>query len=237
MKDGLKEYLPLLSRSEIFRGIEGAKLSGMLRSMDARVAEYEKDETIYRIGDMVREAAIVLEGTVMVEDIDAEGGSTSVSIRQPGDEFGAHLVISGSRRSPMRLYAATRCKLIHFDVTRPLSAARLEGEDRLFVDNLLHSLAKDCMGLYQRVHIFGKKRIRSRIRVYLMSLEARDGEVVLPMNRTALAEWLGVDRAALARELGRMRKDGLIDVDKRRVRLLDKDFFQPGGSVSAAEKG
>ena len=59
-----------------------------------------------------------------------------------------------------------------------------------------------------------------------MSLPSVDGEVTLPMNRTALAAYLGVDRTALAREVTRMQEEGLISVNKRRVRLLDREFFQ-----------
>ena len=59
-----------------------------------------------------------------------------------------------------------------------------------------------------------------------MSLPRTGDEVTLPVNRTELAASLGVDRAALARELARMRDEGLIAVNRRRVCLLDKDFFR-----------
>ena len=42
----------------------------------------------------------------------------------------------------------------------------------------------------------------------------------IPLGRTELAEYLGVDRSALTRELAKMRDDGLIDYDKNCFRIL-----------------
>ena len=226
MKEELYYYLPMLSRCEIFRGIDADRLSGILEDMDARLVEYERGETIYRCGDTVCLAGIVLEGAVMVGDEDMDGGSVSINLLGPGDELGTYLVVSGKRRSSMRVYTVARCRLMLFDIARFIDGgARGEDQWRL-MGNLLSVFAGKCVDLYQKTRIYGKKRIRSRIRMYLMSLEAVNGEVLLPMNRTELAAWLGVDRAALARELGRMQDEGLIAVDRRRIRLVSQDFFQ-----------
>lgn len=226
MKEELYYYLPMLTRCEIFRGIDADRLAGILEDMDARLMEYDRGETIYRCGDTVRLGAIVLEGAVTVGDEDMDGGSVSITLLEPGDEFGAYLVVSGKRRSPMHVYAVAKCRLLFFDVARLISGETRVGEQQRIMANLLREFAGKCVDLYLKVSIYGKKRIRARIRLYLMSLEAVDGEVTLPMNRTELAAWLGVDRAALARELGRMQDEELIEVDRRRIRLVNHDFFQ-----------
>ncbi len=226
MREELYYYLPMLSRCEIFRGIDGDRLADILGDMDARLMEYDRGETIYRCGDVVRLGAIVLEGAVTVGDEDMDGGSVNITLLEPGDALGAYMIVSGVHRLPMRVYAAARCKLMLFDLEKLLSRDDRSDEQWKITRNLLHEFAGRCVDLYQKASIYSKKRIRSRIRLYLMSLEAVNGEVLLPMNRTELAAWLGVDRAALARELGRMQDEGLIALDRRRVRLLDRDFFQ-----------
>lgn len=42
----------------------------------------------------------------------------------------------------------------------------------------------------------------------------------LPLGRSELAEYLCTDRSALARELARMKEDGLIDYDRNAFRIL-----------------
>lgn len=226
MKQYLERYREALERSDMFRGIDGDGIAALLDTMRARVVRYAKDETIYRVGDEVRESALVLEGTVIVEASDAEGEDTNLNMLRRGDEFGAFVVLSGSTRSPMHVCADTRCVVLMYDLLMvSTKSVRSEDEAKL-VNNIMFSLARKCVDLYQKVRLYGKKRIRGRIRLYLMSLHAVDDEVTLPMNRTALAAYLGVDRTALAREITRMQQEGLIAVNKRRVRLLDREFFQ-----------
>lgn len=225
MKQDLERYRVILERSDMFCGIDGEDLIGVLDSMRGRIVRYAKGETIYRVGDEVQESAMVLEGTVVVDASDSEGDETNLNMLRRGDAFGAILVLSGSTRSPMHVYAGTRCAILFYDLRAVRDKpVRNEAEAKL-VNNIMSSLARRCVDLYQKVRIYGKKRIRGRIRLYLMSLPVEDGEVSLPMNRTALAAFLGVDRTALAREVGRMQEEGLIAVNGRRVRLLDEEFF------------
>ena len=135
------------------------------------------------------------------------------------------LVISGNAKSLMHIYAGTRCTLMLFDVAALSRLQDRSDEAWRMMCNITESFARKCADLYQKVQLYGKKRIRSRIKYYLMGLDIEQGEVTLPMNRTALAACLGVDRTALARELGRMRQEGIIEIHKRRVRILDPDFL------------
>ena len=231
MKQDMMRYQETLTRSNLFRGMTGDALSGALEALGARVAHFEKGETIYRQGDAVYESAVVLEGMVVIEAEDIEGDRTNVNMLYPGEEFGACLVISGRMRSPLRVYAGRECVVLMADIMR-LPHMEVSGAFRgQLYANLLHSVAEKCMDLYSRVQIYGKRRIRSRIRMYLMSLEMHDGMVELPMNRTALAAYLGVDRTALARELSRMQEEGLVTLRKRQVRLVDRDFFQSSAAA------
>ena len=126
----------------------------------------------------------------------------------------------------MHIYAGTRCTLMLFDVAALSRLQNRSDEAWRMMCNITESFARKCADLYQKVQLYGKKRIRSRIKFYLMGLDIEQGEVTLPMNETALAACLGVDRTALAREITRMQEEGLIAVNKRRVRLLDREFFQ-----------
>ena len=231
MKQGFERYRDVLEHSDLFRGIDAEALPALLDVMRARVVRFAKGETIFRVGDEVLESALVLEGTVIVDASDAEGDDTNMNMLCCGDEFGAYIVLSGSMRSPMHVYAGARCTILMYDLLVVRDKPVRDSNEVKLVNNIMLAFARKCVDLYQKVQIYGKKRIRGRIRLYLMSLPSVDGEVTLPMNRTALASYLGVDRTALAREVTRMQEEGLIAVNKRRVRLLDADFFQMPGTA------
>ena len=230
MKADLNRYLPLLTKNPLFEGIAESRLAAMLETMNAAVVDYDRGQTFHRPGEELSRSCVLLDGAMAAEDIDFDGDRSILFRLYPGDELDVFLTLSGKTKSPMHVYAVAPSRVLLFDIMRLLGVPGDEDTWR-FHRNLLKTLSHRYVDVFQKLRIFNKKRIRSRVRVYLTTLEAHDGEVVIPMNRTDLADWLGVDRAALARELGHMQADGLIRVNKRRIRLLNRDYFQLDTSV------
>ena len=47
--------------------------------------------------------------------------------------------------------------------------------------------------------------------------------LIIPFNRQELADYLGVDRSALSNELGKMRKEGMIEVNRNQIHYLEQE--------------
>ena len=47
-------------------------------------------------------------------------------------------------------------------------------------------------------------------------------QFMIPFNRQELADYLGVDRSALSNELGKMRKEGIIEVNRNQIHYLER---------------
>ena len=62
----------------------------------------------------------------------------------------------------------------------------------------------------------GQRTTRSKIMSYLSAEAQRLGtyEFDIPFSRQQLADYLGVERSGLSTELGKMKKDGLLDCYK-----------------------
>ncbi len=91
----------------------------------------------------------------------------------------------------------------------------------LLTKNLLKILAGQNVFSNLKLRIANQKSLRDRILMYLHSLVPNTkGEVVVPFTQTALAEFLGVNRSALSRELGRMQDEEIIVVNGKNIRLL-----------------
>ena len=48
-------------------------------------------------------------------------------------------------------------------------------------------------------------------------------EFTIPYDRQALADYLGVERSALSAEIGKLRKEGVLESTKSHFRLLNPD--------------
>ena len=55
---------------------------------------------------------------------------------------------------------------------------------------------------------------------YQLSSQAKSAVFSLPFSMVDLADYLSIDRSAMTRELKRMKDEGLVEMDRRQVRLL-----------------
>ena len=65
------------------------------------------------------------------------------------------------------------------------------------------------------------KTIRERLLSYFgeQAMLNSSSSFSVPFSRSALADYLGVDRSAMSNELSKMARDGLISYDKNEFRL------------------
>ena len=74
--------------------------------------------------------------------------------------------------------------------------------------------------MYQ-IEILSKKGIRERIMRFFDIQREKEGsnEIHLNMNQQQMAEYLCVNRSVLSNELSKMRQEGIIDMNKKKIIL------------------
>ena len=72
-----------------------------------------------------------------------------------------------------------------------------------------------------RLRILSYKMLRSRLVYYFMEHKTSPNTAILEHNQVQLAEYLGVTRPALSKEINKMMKEGLISINKKVVTLED----------------
>ena len=63
--------------------------------------------------------------------------------------------------------------------------------------------------------------LRRKLAALLLEHRRPDGMVSLAMNREQMADFLGVTRPSLSRELAAMRDEGLLQMEGRSIRVPD----------------
>ena len=118
--------------------------------------------------------------------------------------------------------AAQDCEVLMLDVQRIINVCSKTCERHaLLIRNLLAVIARKNIGLSQRARHTAPKTIRGKVLAYLSSQASTQGSRTfdIPFDRQQLADYLCVDRSALSAELGRMKREGIIDVRKNRFVL------------------
>ena len=90
-----------------------------------------------------------------------------------------------------------------------------EVENRL-IQNLLYISSQKNLNLSRRIFHTSSKSIRGRLLSYLSFQASKAGsrDFCIPFNRQQLADYLSIDRSAMSAELGKMRKEGILETDK-----------------------
>ncbi|NLT16731.1 MAG: Crp/Fnr family transcriptional regulator [Clostridiales bacterium] len=213
----MKEYFGYLRSVPLFEGIAKDDLARMLGCLGAAVRSYKKDDYIWFAGDEISHVGVVLRGQVCILKEDAHGNRRILATAGPKQVFGETLAFSHAGESPVTAQACTDAAVLFVDFRRIYSVCpnACVFHSRL-IRNMLRLIADKNMDLNEKLDILGMKTTREKISAFLMYHSRLQGKttVAVPYDRNTMADYLGVNRSALSRELGKMRDEGLIDFHK-----------------------
>lgn len=135
-----------------------------------------------------------------------------------GRSFAEALACVQTPYSPIQLKALTNCTIMLINLKGIISGSSCPCSYQLnLTTNMLKILASQNVFSNLKLRIANQKSLRDRILIYLHSLAPdSEGYLHVPFTQTALAEFLGVNRSALSRELGRMQDENLIEVSDKK---------------------
>ncbi len=176
-------------------------------------ARYETGQLILDAEEGSSDVLFLLEGSVRVANFSAKGREVSFTTLDEGNCFGEFAVIDGAPRSAS-VVALSDCRVARVSDTqfRGLLAAH---SDMSFA--LMESLVIKLRELTRRVSDFTALKADDRIRLELIRLcepHLKDDGTVLfahPPTQSELAAFVFTNREAVARVIGRMKKDGVIE--------------------------
>jgi CRP-like cAMP-binding protein len=219
-----QKWLGTIVKLRFFEGIDPGELSGMLGCLKPRIVHYKKKEYLAFAGDVAEAIGFVLAGTAAVVKENAAGNRTMMTTLHPGDMFGEMVAFCGKPRWPANVHALTPCTVIFLPRDKIIaSCERACGGHRRLIMNLLTIISEKALLLNRKVEYLSIRSLRGKIVAFLLEQQRRTGETMfmLPLKRNELADFLGVSRPAVSRELGRMRDEGLIEFYQSSVRIID----------------
>ncbi len=213
----MKKFLPVIKSCPLFSGIGEEELEAMLKCLDAKTRSYPEASYIIERGENVRSIGLMLEGSALLVQDDIWGNRNIVSRIQKGDTFGTAYACSGGTPSNVSITAESDATVMYLSVSRILTVCSraCSHHNRLLKNLMMDTAGKNLRFADKLMHI-GQRTTRARIMSYLSS-EARrmkSLEFDIPFSRQQLADYLSVERSGLSIELGKLKKEGVIDCRK-----------------------
>jgi len=179
---------------------------------------YSKGKTVYNQHDTCDTLDIILSGSLIAYALSQGGSATTMFTFHKGSTLGVNLLLAESHAYPLNIYCLTDCEIVH--VAREAVLELLH--DYHFVMRFIKSLSQNSQGMNQKINMLAQKTLRENILEYLkkQSILQKSQTIILPTSKKQLADYLGVQRPSLFRELKKLCDENIIVTENRSITLL-----------------
>lgn len=219
----MKKYFEVLRKCSLFDAISDDYLPAMLTCFGVTIKTYEKDETIVSEGTPARYLGIVLSGEAQILRIDYYGNRSIMANLAPSQIFGESYACAELEFVPVDIVATKKTEIMMIDVhkiTRPCANSCEFHKQMIF--NLVKAVAMQNLVYHQKIEITSKRNTRDKLITYLTTEAKNHGSTsfTVPYDRQELADYLEVERSGLSTEIGKLRREGILECEKNRFTLL-----------------
>lgn len=213
-------YVGLLERIGLLKYIVPDNYEKAVTELNIITMKFVNNQVIFRQNEKVDQIAIVVDGLVKAEKVHGSGSDNMAHSYGSGELFAYEGMLSGRKVYPMDYISDGDSQIAVIDVEN-IYNCRYSKE---IVQGIFGVMADESINRMHRIEVISKKKLRDRIMTYMRIRADKVGTdaFTLDISREQLASDLCVNRTALSNELSKMQKDGLIYIEKRKIRLIKR---------------
>ena len=197
-------------------------MGAMLSCLGAKQKSFSKGEIILGEGAPAELIGVVLSGMVQVVREDYFGNRSMMAKLGPAEMFAEAFALAGVEGMPVNVVAAENSEVMMIDVSRiSRPCAKACGFHQQMIYNLMRILALKNLACNQKIEVVSRRSTREKLMAYLLlqAKRAKKSTFLIPFDRQELADYLEVDRSGLSTEIGKLRREGVIDCEKNRFTI------------------
>ena len=179
--------------------------------------KFKQDEVVYHQGDPAAHWFVVFEGLVKVLLLDENGRELLISLHSRGEFFGELVIFEDKVPRDGTAVSVIPTSVFQIDRDGSLTVLKRNEEARA---HMFERLSRSIRNLEGQVEDFAFLDVTIRLAKYLVEV-ARLGRP-LPLTQDDLAAAVGSTRMTVNKLLADFERRGLIDVERRNVRVLDE---------------
>lgn len=209
---------------QLLSDIDRVSLEKHIKNNNMYVKQYPKGLAVHDYKELCKTLDVVLKGSLVAYLLSENGSTTVVFEFQKGSILGANLLFGENREYPLNIYCLDDCELLHIKQTAVSELLY----NYNFVMQYIKSLSQNSQGMNQKIAMFTQKSLRENVLEYLkqQSLAQKSDTITLPISKKQLADYLGVQRPSLFRELKKMKDEEIIDINNRNIKILSHEKGQ-----------
>lgn len=221
-KGNMKKYLSILQNCELFSGIELEGLLALLTCLNGKIKNYMKDEFVFQEGKQTKLSGILISGALQIVEYDYNGNRTIISTLEPLQLFGEAYSFC-NQNLPITIEASEDSIVLLINSLKIANPCQNScNMHSILINNLVKILSDKNIKQNQKIQCLSKRTTRDKLLNYLSSQSQKNGsrEFYIPYDRQQLADYLCVERSAMAYEISKLCKDGIIKTKKNHFEFL-----------------
>jgi len=226
---GEMDMIKVLTSIPLFEGLPEEQMEDLAMIVVDRL--FNRGEIIFSEGDDGTGFYVVISGRVKIFKLSAEGKEQILHFFGPGEPFGEVPVFTG-QHFPANAETIEKSRIFLFP--RDSFVGLIKKNPSLAL-NMLAILSKRLRTFTMLIDDLSLKEVPGRLAAYLLYLSEQEmgsRDLQLTITKTSLASLLGTIPETLSRILGKMSRQGLIETDGPRIKILDRE-----GIENLAESG
>lgn len=218
----MTEYLNTIIKTRLFDNIDKKEIPNILNNFKSQKRLYEKGNIIIDMGDKVEAIYIILNGKIEISKEYDDTRKNIVNILESGEIFAEAIALSTNKISQITAISLSKSEILKINI-KDIFDNNLEKNKNMFIENLLKIISDKNKFLSMKNDILSQKSLRSKIILYLeyMSNMQKSEKINIPYSRDKLAEFISADRSALSRELNRLAKEKMIELNGNKINIID----------------
>lgn len=218
----MTEYLNTIIKTRLFDNIDKKEIPNILNNFKSQKKLYEKGNIIIDMGDKVEAIYIILNGKIEISKEYDDTRKNIVNILESGEIFAEAMALSTNKISQITAISLSKSEILKINI-KDIFYNNLEKNKNIFIENLLKIISDKNKFLSMKNDILSQKSLRSKIILYLeyMSNMQKSEKINIPYSRDKLAEFISADRSALSRELNRLAKEKMIELNGNKINIID----------------
>jgi CRP-like cAMP-binding protein len=210
-----------LAGSSLFEGIDVIELDALLGATAASLAEFREGELMLEALSAYDSLWILVEGRVAAEMRGSSGKTVRIETIEAPAPIASAILFAPTSLLPVSVSALSRVRVIRIPRDAVLTICQ---KSRAFLLNYLRDSGARIAAFSERFRLMQFASLGERLADWLLRQAERSGgdEVILPSSKERLAETFGVTRPSLSRGFGELARAGILAVEGRSVRILDR---------------
>lgn len=218
----MKDIVNQIKNNALFNKMQVEEIKSILECSQSQVKEYSKNTKIFSQEDPPKSLYILISGGIVVCRDSLNGRRYIVTNIEDNEMFGEVYVFLENEEYPYYALATTDSRILEIPKSFFFHYCKTDcNGHNLMIRNMLKILAGKAFFLNNKVQLLSHGNLRQKIAKYILDQLDESMYVKLYMNREEFADYLSVARPSLSRELTKMQKDGLIEIDRDIIRVMN----------------